>query len=71
MAGITLAQAETALANALAAHAKVCASQEYKISDRSKKNAMLSEIDESIKFWDSKVKTLTTGGRQIRRAIPI
>ena len=61
MAGITLAQAETQLAAALAALASA-RKGEVKIKDRSKKPATLSELREEVDYWDNKVKELAAKG---------
>lgn len=62
--GITLAQAETELANAIAAHAKVTGQgQSYAIDagggGRKLARAELDSLLKSISYWDAKVKQLS------------
>lgn len=67
MAGITLAQAEAKLTAWLAAEDTVAnRGQSYSIGGRSLSRADLSEIRESIDYWDRKVKelTATSAGRR-------
>jgi len=71
MAGITLSQAEAQLSVWIAASTAVASGQEYKIGDRSLKKANLSDIQSQIKFWDSKVKSLTRGGIKILGGTPV
>lgn len=71
MAGITLAQAETALAEALAAQTAVLSSQSYSIAGRSLTRADLGSIRENIEFWNSQVKRLDRGGIRVRGATPV
>ena len=59
MAGITLAQAEAQLSLWLTASERVAAKQSYSINGRSLTLADLSDINDQIKFWDGKVKTLS------------
>lgn len=64
MAGITLEQAQTALNNALAAHAKVTTQgQSYEIhsgqGSRQLDRVRLDQLQADIDYWDAKVKTLT------------
>lgn len=66
MAGITLADAQTALAAWLAAEIKVTAGQEYSIGTRRLVRADLSMIGERVKYWDAKVKELSSGTAGIR-----
>ena len=65
MAGITLAQAEAALAQWIAADLAVSTGQSYSIKDRSLSRADAGEITAKIEYWDGKVKMLTraAGGR--------
>lgn len=71
MAGITLAQAEAALATWVAAEAAIAAGQEYEIADsgmsRRLKRADLGLVGERIAYWDAKVKQLTPAGAGGRR----
>lgn len=59
MAGITLAQAEAKLTMFLTAEDTVSSGKSYSIGDRSMTRHDLSEIRQSIAFWDRKVKELT------------
>ena len=61
MAGITAAQASSALARWLAADEAVANGQEYTISGRSLTRADAKEIRENIDYWDAKVKELDEG----------
>ncbi len=70
MAGITLAQAETALANWLAADASVAKNQSYTISGRTLTRADAKTIRENIEYWDRAVKRLSRGGLRVRGVIP-
>lgn len=63
MAGITLAQAEAALALWIAADQAVAAGQSYSIKDRSLSRADAAEITRKIDYWDNKVKMLTRVAR--------
>lgn len=73
MAGITLAQAETALAEALATHTKVMNSQEYEHDGAMNKRVRLNELQSAITYWDTKVNQLsqTRSGPRARRVIPL
>ena len=72
MAGITLAQAQAALTEALAARSKILQSQSYKIGDRSSQRAALEAVNADIQFWDAKVRELDPSGnvRRIGFAVP-
>jgi hypothetical protein len=70
MAGITLAQAQAQLTAWLAASTAVATGQAYSIAGRSLTRANAAEIRAQIDYWDSKVKTLTRGGRAIRGVTP-
>jgi len=71
MAGITLSQAETALAAWIAADTAVASGQSYSISGRSLTRANAREITDKIQFWDRQVKRLTDGGISIRQVTPV
>jgi len=71
MAGITLSQAETALAAWIAADTAVASGQSYSISGRSHTRANAREITDKIQFWDRQVKRLTDGGISIRQVTPV
>ena len=62
MAGITLAQAEAKLAEALDAVSAVMLNQEYRIGSRTYTRANLSELQRAVEFWDGKVRRLDRGG---------
>lgn len=70
MAGITLAQAQAQLTAWLAASTAVATGQAYSIAGRSLTRANAAEIRNQIDYWDSKVKTLSRGGRAIRGVTP-
>ncbi len=71
MAGITLAQAETNLANWLAASTAVANSQSYSIAGRTLTRTNAAEIREQLDYWDRKVKQLSRGGIGVRGVTPI
>jgi uncharacterized protein DUF6148 len=71
MPGITLDQAETALAAWIAADAAVATGQSYTMAGRSLTRANAGEITAKIKFWDRQVKRLTDGGISIRQVTPV
>lgn len=66
MAGITLAQAETQLAAYLAAETAVLSGQSVSIAGRAHTLADLAKIQEGIRTWDARVKSLSRGGIRIR-----
>lgn len=70
MAGITLAQAAAKLATWLDAEDKVAAGQSYSIGDRSLSRANLSEIRESIDYWNRQIQKLSRGGIRGHGTIP-
>lgn len=63
MSGITLAQAQTALASALNAYEKAVKVREYSHSGSeltfTKQNQEINNLLESITFWDNKVQELS------------
>jgi len=77
MAGITLEQAQTALNNALAAHAKATQAQSHEIStgqgSRHVTYARLDHLQADIDFWDARVKLLTerAAGRGRSRTVVV
>ncbi len=73
MPGISLAQAELALAEALATHTKVMQSQEYEHDGARNKRVRLEELQGAITFWDTKVNQLsrTQSAPKARRVIPL
>jgi hypothetical protein len=74
MAGITLEQAETRLQQYLDAEAAVLTNQEYTILGRRVTRANLAEIQEGIRIWDERCKTMGStnafGGRRVVVARP-
>ena len=70
MAGITTVQAEEQLAVWLAASIAVASGQAYSIAGRSLTRANAAEIRNQIEYWDSKVQTLSRGGRAIKGITP-
>jgi hypothetical protein len=66
MAGITLTQAEAALAIWVAADLAVSSGQSYSIGSRQLTRVDAKEITEKLQFWDGKVKELSRGGGGIR-----
>lgn len=68
---ITLAQAETMLAEYLAAESAVLKGQSYTIKDRTLTRANLSAITKERKYWETKVDAITNGGSiRVRRSVP-
>lgn len=67
MAGITLAQAQTQLDAYLTASQKIAAGQKVEIDGQSLTRANLAEVQQSIDYWDSKVKTLSAQAAGHRR----
>lgn len=72
MAGITLAQAETQLANWLTALERISSNQSYSIStgggSRTVQRADLADVQAQVDYWDRQVKRLTRGGIRVRGA---
>lgn len=66
MAGITLAQATTALSESMTARTKILNGQAYSVGGRSLTRADLRAVNEDIKFWNAEVKRLTRGGMRVR-----
>ena len=62
MSGITLAQAEAKLSEALDAYSAALTSQEYAIGTRRKRHADLDALQRSINFWQGQVNRLNNGG---------
>lgn len=62
MAGITLAQAQAALDNALLAHAAILSGGvRYKYNDRWLETPPLAEVEASIRYWNGQVQALSAG----------
>jgi len=68
MAGITLAQASAKLTLWLAADDALATGRSYKINDR---EVTRSETQQQIVFWNNMVKSLSSGGITMRRAVPL
>jgi len=62
MAGFTLAQAQDKLDGWMAAEDGVMTSQSYSMGSRQLTRADLSQIRDSIKYWNKEVISLTRGG---------
>jgi hypothetical protein len=71
MAGINLAQAEAKLSTWMAAEDAVATSQSYSMGQRMLTRANLSEIRETIDYWEKKVQRLSRGGIRITGASPL
>jgi len=73
--GITTAEAETKLTNALAALDKAMEAQSYNISSggggRSISRADVSSLQDAVDYWDNKVRQLSRGGIKITGATPV
>lgn len=65
-----MAQAEAKLNMWLEAEEAVATSQAYTMGDRSLTRANLSEIRESIDYWERKVQRLSRGGIRISGGTP-
>ena len=63
MAGITLIQAQAQLDAYLAAETAVLSGQKYEIAGRMMQRAQLSEIQQGITLWNSRVVMLTNQQR--------
>lgn len=71
MAGITLAQAEAALAEAMEARSRTLANESYSQRDRALKRARLDEINADIKYWQDMTQQLASrGSRRVRYVVP-
>jgi hypothetical protein len=62
MAGLTRAQLESMLAEALAARTRTLANESYSQQDRALRRASLEQINADIKFCNDMLRTLGTGG---------
>ena len=69
MAGITLAQAQSALAASLAAYEKAVKKREFSHTGSQvsfqKQEQEIDKLTESIDFWDNKCQELTDGNQGI------
>lgn len=71
MAGITLAQAETKLTEAMDALSSAMDAQQYAVGNRSVTRANLESLHKAVTFWDAQVKRLSRGGGiRITGAVP-
>jgi hypothetical protein len=72
MAGITLEQAESKLAEYLAAESAVLSGQRYKIDGREMQKADLVAIQAGLEYWNTWVIRLSSGrkGPRIRLGVP-
>ena len=71
MAGLTLANAETALAAWIAADAAVANGQAYSIAGRSFTRTDARAITEKISFWEQQVQRLKRSGIKVIGATPV
>lgn len=71
MAGITLAQAETQLSEALTALSKARKAVSYGTGDLRVQRATLAEAQADVEKWESKVQSLSRGGISVRGAVPL
>jgi hypothetical protein len=72
VSGITLADAEEKLAEALAAVSAVMGGQEYRIGNRWLTRADLDSLQKAVVFWDGQAKRLSRGGGiRITGAVPL
>jgi len=71
MAGITLAQAQTQLAEYLAAETAVLSGQSYQLAGHQVTRADLEIIQKGIEIWDSRVKRLSRGGINVTGVTPV
>jgi hypothetical protein len=62
VSGITLADAEAKLAEALDAVSAVMGGQEYRIGNRWLTRADLDSLQKAVVFWDAQCKRLARGG---------
>lgn len=60
MPGITLAQAEAKLTEAMTAYSNALEAQSFSRGPVSKANADLEKLQKSVEFWDAKVKQLSS-----------
>lgn len=70
MAGITLAQATSKLAEWMAADTAVATGQSYSIAGRTLTRANADEIRQNITYWNSMAKSLDRGGIRVRGVTP-
>ena len=60
MAGLTQAQAQTQLDNAIAALNAAYTNQSYSIEGRSLSRQSIKDLQDAVDYWDSKVKELSS-----------
>lgn len=70
MAGITLAQAESKLAEYLAAESKILLGQDVWIDGSRLTRADLAAVQAGVKLWDSRCRALSSPGLKVREVIP-
>lgn len=71
MAGITAEQADAQLAAYLAAETAVLAGQSYSMNGRTLTRADLADIQQGVKIWDQRAKSIARGGMVVKGATPI
>lgn len=70
VAGITLAQAETKLSEALDAVSAVMTNQSYSVRGRTYTRADLGTLQKAVEFWDKQVRRLSGSGMRITGGTP-
>ena len=70
MAGITLAQAETKLSEALEAHEKALAAESYRSPDGTQASRSVEATERAIDYWNKMVVRLSRGGIRITGGTP-
>lgn len=70
MAGITLAQAEAKLAEALDAETKALLAESYQSPEGSRATRNLEAISKRVEYWQSMVNRLSRGGIRITGGTP-
>ncbi len=70
MAGLTLLQAETKLAEYLAAEEKILLGQRTVISGTEMTRADLTAVQEGVAIWQRRVMQLSRTGITVREVIP-
>lgn len=75
MAGITLAQAETKLSQAMTAYENALEAESYSIGDgnasRSVSRARLDDLQKAVEYWEARVSRLSRGGIRVRGVTPV
>ena len=70
MAGITLAQAEAKLAEALAAEEKALLAESYQSPEGARATRNLEAISKRVAYWDKQVQRLSRGGIRMTGGTP-